>query len=407
MNGYMHGAAYSWDDSCPDVRFVRDGDVIISKNLATEGTFEYLSENLKRYAPDANVLIVHGVDCSGVIAAGCAPVGGEPLIAKFLGGSGAYFNPQLWLHERGHNVGLPHSAESPDQEDKVDGSIGKRFMFWMLGKGHYGKTREECSAFRKASFKSVSVTPSINQKFFATAASMPVAANDNGVGDVTSSEPSVELSDDLISAAKREGLTVKAYQVIAVPWVGGAPTTAIADLSREDLDSIRHLLKSSSSPFISQALQVLGERGDQRDIDILKKWIVAPLPASLPGDESNATRDAIRQFKQAKIAAPIALGGLARRTKSETAVKILKDVSKANSNVAPQDPVVNLATQKSAIKGLSVADTEKSKEYVRNVIDVQNGAPLDKPATRDTVEAARAVPLSKEELQILIKQIEM
>lgn len=63
-------------------------------------------------------------------------------------------------------------------------------------------------------------------------------------------------------------------------------------------------------------------------------------------------------------------------------------------------------SEKNAIKGLSIADTEKSKEYVRNVIEVQEGSAFDKPATKDTLEAAHAVPLSKEELRGLSKQIE-
>ena len=410
MNEHMAESAYPWDDKCHDIRFVRDGDVIQNSRLATNGTFEELSASLKANVPDGNVLVALGVSCSGVVAAGCGVVGVEPLIVKALSGSSEYYGPQLWLHERGHNVGLQHSAESPATESDVDSSIGKRFMFWTLGLGHVGKSRADCAAFRGSSFKSVlrsqSVPGVVNQPvrtLLAAAAVIPGEAGQmqGGSGGTLVSGDGVRGSNDLTSLAQKEGLTIQAYKAIAIPWIGDAPRELISQLTEADLESIRGLLRRSDSPYTSQAVQVLGLRGNPSDVSLLKKLIEAPLPAVIPGDTSKETRDALRQFKQTKIAIPSALGELAKRTHSEEAVKVLKQTSKVDSVITPADPAVNVAAQKGALQGLSVADTEKSREYLKDVLRIQGERPLAAPLNKSALEAARVVPLNSQEQQAL------
>lgn len=404
MNDQMRATSYPWDPACADVRFARDGDVLRNNNLLTAGTFENLNKNRNDFARDYNVVAVLGVYCAGVVAAGCGPVGAEPVIVKFLGGPSAYYNPQLWLHERGHNVGLKHSAESPVQDGAVNSEIGKRFMFWQLGDGHVGKTYDECMAFRRSELRSIAHesipeirrASSLPKEMVALASMMP------GASALVDSEPqsipsaSVLPTDDEI-AARMQGLTPRAYRVIAAPWVGSYPKEAVAELDDTDLNSIRQLLSRPNAPYVSQAVQVLGERGSRDDIPLLQSWVETPLPAAIPGDNSKENRDAMRQLKQAKIAAPSALSQLAQRLSSDTAIEILKNASSAAAVVAPADPAVTAAAQKSAIFGLSTINKENAQDYVKSVIRLQDQVQLSTKVKKNEIEAARAVPLSTDE----------
>lgn len=84
-------------------------------------------------------------------AAGCGEIGVEPLVAGQFPG----FDAQLWLHERGHNVGLQHSAEGPAPDTSFAQTVGMRFMFWQLGIGHLGKTLNECAHFEHGTLRSM------------------------------------------------------------------------------------------------------------------------------------------------------------------------------------------------------------------------------------------------------------
>jgi hypothetical protein len=418
MNKLMASSAYPWDEVCEEVKFERRGEVIQHPALMITGTHAELFKNLKEVAPSAHVLVVTGINCSGVQAAGCGPIGTEPMIV----GQYPDFNAQLWLHERGHNVGLKHSGEGPLMAESFAPEIGRRFMFWMLGIGHVGKSAEECKAFRTANFASVSpdlprramrsnllalaetqLAP-FSAEAFAVVASPEVLPPSRELlvaqGSPAMAQPSPSFDAEFAKAAAEANLTPQAYRIIGAPWVDGAPIEAIKKLSEPDLDSVRQVLRGSPNRYWSQAIGVLGVAGSAQDVTLIKSALDLPMPAVDPAADRETIR-AVRNLTSIKLAAPLALGILANRTKSSQAVDILKDTSNLDrsTGLVGRDTATTLS--KSALSALAVADTPASKSYIDTVIKLQQGGQLSEPISKINLDAARAVPITEPEATIL------
>ncbi|SDH55843.1 hypothetical protein SAMN05444748_101695 [Variovorax sp. OV700] len=420
MNKTMATSAYPWDEACIAVRFERRGNVIQDSNLLDAGTHAELFENLRTFAPSAQVFVVSGINCSGVLAAGCGPIGKEPMIV----GQYPDLNAQLWLHERGHNMGLKHSGESPSLSKSVDPAIGRRFMFWMLGIGHVGKTAEECKAFQATKLSSVvqdlpspAVPASLadiaisrsSSHFFQASTAMAAPVKFLGADTVIAqasppaeAQTAASFDAELTRAAAQANLTLPAFQIIGAPWVDGAPVDAIKNLSERDLDSVRGLLKGSPNRFWSQALGVLGIAGSAADVELIKSALEFPMPAVGPAADLETVR-AVRNLTSIKLAAPLALGVLANRTKSSQAVDILKETSNLDRSMTLMGRGAGTSLSKTALSALAVADTPASKSFVNTVINLQQGGQLPEPITKSNLGAARAAPISIPEASILNK----
>lgn len=393
---------WTWDRQCSDIKFERQGPLIKSAVFLTNGNYADLKANLQVNAPQAEVLIVLGIKCPVNVAAGCSPVGGEPLIVAYLPDEWKKYNAQLWLHERGHNMGLSHSADGGNDSD-YSADIGLRFMFWQIGDNHIGKTESDCKAFRSAKFASVTKEKYsggvLAAAFPATTANSPVPVGEVSPQATVSPTSSLGVAD----VTSPYGLTKKAFSVIGYPWVGGIPSEAIKGLDETDLNSIRAMLRTNPNVLWPQALNVLGINGDTADVPLVKNVLAMPLPAAFPGQN---VKDAVRQISLIKLTAPIALGLLASRTGSADAVEALKNASKSTTISLPNDRVINRAVQKSALEGLALAGTVEARNYVKAVVDLQSGAQLQQPIDKAGTDAARAVPLTDQDKKSLIERTE-
>lgn len=350
MNATIATQAYSWSVPCPGVQFVRDGDVFHSPSLSTTGTYESLSAELRGISPQSNVFVVSYLTCEQVNAAGCGPIGLEPAIV------GAYwpdYDYQIWLHERGHNVGLSHSAEAPLDDTQQPPEIALRIMFWQIGDGHNGLTQDECNHFESPSLASISpntavvaaappgrqLGPGAQIATAVSAAVPPVAVPEHPAalpvtGNTiaqTAASPPTPASDEVIYAELRKkraqeaaslGLTTKAFEVIGHPWER-APIEKVKALGAEDIESIRNLLKGAPNQYTAQAIAVLGQIGTEADVALIAGTLNRPAAAAPPGPLSTETRQQIRFDLSAKNASAGALGLLAKRIKSDAAVEAL------------------------------------------------------------------------------------
>ena len=250
MNRLITAKSYPWDVACPTILFRRSGDVISNDNLLTYDNYRNLKNNLAQFVPAANVMIVSGIDCLGETAMGCGVPGEEPLAAgQWLG-----YDAMVWLHERGHNVGLNHSAEAPADEGNSPQNVAFRFMFWTFGKGHVGKTVTECSIFENSRL------PSVTTRFAAAAPSNPsnsrlptiqfAGESSDNSNSALDSDPAAALAE----VGREVGLTQAAFNVVGLPWVERAPLEFIRALKPDDLNSIRTIFRKSPNQFWPQGI---------------------------------------------------------------------------------------------------------------------------------------------------------
>lgn len=393
MNQIMKTRTYPpWDVTCPDAEFVRKGDVIHNANLLLTGNFDDLAANLKKYAPSADVLIVTSIDCAGVDAAGCSPICGEPLVVGQYPG----YDAELWLHERGHNVCLPHSADPPGEDTSVSQDVGMRFMFWRLGIGHVGKTSSECSHFETT--KLASIVPVTS-----AAAIAPTTAHNGNVMAAqlpppVASSTSHDVEERVDQSAKAVGLTPGAFKVVGPPWVEGMPLDEIRRLSPADLDSIRKMLTGRPNTYWPQAINALAITGNVQDVPLIKHALQLPVAAVAPG-ANPTTIHQYRTLLRIKLAAPKALGILANRTQSNSAVNTLVTTAQLhNAAVVGGSKTVATSVSKSALTGLSFANTPEANKFLTNALKAQ-ATVAPSPNGNQPVQATpvKIAPLSTEE----------
>ena len=402
MNATIRVSSFGnpWDPPCPRVEFVRAGDLIQPQSILQHGTFEELTASLRTNAPRANVLVVGSINCGGIQAAGCGRIGAEPLIV------GLYpnFDAQLWLHERGHTLGLQHSAENPESDTSVPPQVGMRFMFWMLGLGHMGKTSTECAAFMAPKFKSVAkINQSGSPAIPAPKSTAQVAVTmPTPVAPTPVVAPALNPTALLDAEASRVGLTPNAFRAIGPPWAHGLPIDAIKMLTEKDLESIRAMMRGSINQYWPQAVNALAVRGDASDLTLITKALSVPVAAvARPLDKGE--RAALRTLVQTKLSAPVAIGILANRTQSAEAVNELKklatmDVSR--TRIGEQNAA---ELSKQALHGLSLANTVESAAYLKGVLEKPVVATAPKIAPLSIPDAAR---LKKNNADVIDKGIE-
>jgi len=374
MNLIMAGtnSAWSWDVKCSGVKFVRDGDVVASFGLSQNGDFDNLKVNLHKVDPADNVYIVTNLTCDGSPAAGCSDIANEPAVVT--ANWGLETDAIVWLHERGHDVGLQHAVDPPQ------GSEVHRVMYWDPDSTHTGKTADECQHFLAARFASVTLTGVGN-----------MVANQQQPGQTSTGSPAAAAIPSSASAdqAKALGLTLPAYTAISRPWLDkDTAEKAIAGLSDADVASIRDFLQKNShgsSSLILQAMQVIGRRGTTADVTLLQQVLDRPQPAALPGPKTFEQREEVRRSLAEKNVATESLGDLANRTNSTEAVDALKNKVDLNeaATAAGQDGAISLS--RSALKALST--TSQGAAFVQQVLDET------KPASPVATEMHKSIDL--------------
>jgi len=381
VNRLLAARSYPWDVSCSNVQLVRNGDVIQSDQLLLTGSFSELAASLAGAAPSANVLVVSAISCGLVTnAAGCgSAAGGEPLIVGQYPG----YDDQLWAHERGHNVKLPHSAEAPTKDTAVDPSIGMRFMFWQLGLNHLGKTADECRHFM------TSQLPSIVKRSASPGAdlSVPPDANDialaKQVAKTATAPPRIDYDESIRSAARDAGLTVAAYRIVGAPWVEAMPLAAMRALSMEDIQSIRSLFAKEPNVYWPEAITTLGIVGNNSDIDLIEKVLELPVAASPPGETLDQKgKDALRLLFRIKLAAPTALGILGNRTQSDSAVT---ELTRAATIEGARELIGNTAAvslSKRALLALAISASSAADNFLKS--GLKSGDNTNKPPGLDS-----------------------
>jgi hypothetical protein len=388
MNQTIAAKSYPWDVPCPTVTFKRIGSVISSNNFLLSGTFQELRKNLMTYAPTANVLVVSGIDCAGWTAAGCGVIGEEPLVV----GQAQGLDAELWLHERGHNVGLRHAAEAPATDDNSTPEIAKRFMFWRLGPGHTGKTAEECARFEAASLQLLgtrssgngSQAPAILQRQLPGTALAQLSSNE-------------DKSSAIIEDGVKVGLTIPAAKVVGFPWVDGTPVQEIRSLKEADVNSIRKIFNAPPNRFWPQAVQTLGIVGTADDVQYIRAALDTPMPAA-SGGAANVQQ--IRALLQTKLAAPKALGILANRTKSSDAVDVLTNT--ANLEVAQKLIGENAASSlsRNAMGGLGLANSSKANAFINATLKPDIPLSTNLTASEET-KGVKVAPFGRDEVNAL------
>jgi hypothetical protein len=273
-------------------------------------------------------------------------------------------NPQLWLHERGHNVGLDHSADRPYSEKAVPPSVGLRLMFWSLAPGHLGKNSTECAAYENAALASVS------KLLVAADAPKGYSASllqENGVSTTASplSGPSPDDSVKLFEEARKLGLTDAAIKVAALPWEGKAPYDDIKALNKDDINSIHALFKGAPNGFWAQAIQILAIADQEGDLTYIQTALGLPMKDVSPRDNRSDIR-MNRITRDIKSVVPAALAIVANRTKSSNASKLLISIADLDNAKKLIGNASAVTLSKSAIAGMFVADTIEVNRFLND-----------------------------------------
>ena len=349
-------SSYNWDVACSDVKFVKAASLIEDKHLLTYGSYFDLTDSLNLYGHGANVLVVTGISCGDVpVAAGCSPVGGEPLIVATQTG----MDGELWAHERAHGVGRAHTKEKPTTASSVAPQLGKSFMFWQLARDHLGKSQADCDAFRNYALASI-----------VTVSGPPPLANAHALAQLDASvaaslEALAPAPPDEAAQAATADLTLAAFRVVGAPWEA-IPAADIKALNDEDVGSIRKLMHGPISPYWPQAMFVLGLRGGLADLDVIE----APLKMLVAGPDkvTRLSGGDLRALLRAKLMAPTAIGILSNRLKSDDAVGLLGKLSDPGQSRAVSTDAHARPLSIEALKGLALVNSAKARQLLDKAI---------------------------------------
>lgn len=331
INSILERSDYPWDTSCKGIRFRRNGDVIKSSGIPASGSDDQLFAARSTHAPSANIVLALDVTtCVGTSSVdGCGFVGSENFAIQ-----PSIDDASVWLHERGHNMGLPHAEGETQSEFSVPQEWGKRVMFWQVGDRHFGLTANECARYKVKKFGSINEI-----------AAIAAAGTDNGAD----AEPDLGM------------LTPKAREAVN-PWTHSVDVQKIArDLSEADLASLRKMLESGKpNAAWGKALEILAVRGDVRDEPVIEKVLTMPSPvaAGAMTDEQQDQAVILRQLRLNSIRAAGIFCGKAKTIGCDT--KLLP-VLASSALIDTVEPELRDAVRLKVIESLTIAGTPAAK----------------------------------------------
>lgn len=335
MNNIVRKSDYSWDVACTKIRFERDGDVFSDISIQG-GSISAVVNQVRPKFPKVNMVIVSSMICGSVSGAiGCGNIGSEP--AMMLPNQGD--DGQVWAHERGHNVGLHHSAENGDPKGSEE-DVYDRVMYWQAGTRHWGLTQPECDAYYNSRLGSV----------------VTEAAESAAGAEASTSTDSPPPESDF-------GLTPAALDAVK-SVMDSYPIDKIKALNETDLASLRKMLDGDANMYTARAMYILAYRGVVNDIEIIGK----PLSTEMPELPENPDQKSIVQMRfslQAKLAAPGAIGVLGNVTKDQKAAEILQHYAALENaeKVAGKDSARAISV--AALEGLVTMHTPEALAFVK------------------------------------------
>ena len=358
MNELMRNAG----PLCASVTYSLANPVVYDAKLSTIGVDVDLERNLKSNDPGANIFVVNQIDdCAGVQASGCTTVGAGPMIVIDEGGERA---PVVWLHERGHAMGLGHVAQGISQENATPAQQAN-LMYWLaLGGANKLDNVPGGTAQCKA--------------YLNTAKSGVVAL----VGNPTVVRAAMTVpSEPLTPTGPPQTLTQAAasffYGADAPGWNHGPPLDAIAKLTNQDVWSIGDtILTTRPLPAWAHMLTTLAYRQDPRFVGIVTYLLnlsspnIPPASNMLTQDEKTI-RDVLLEQKgaldRAKDNIPYSLGIYGYKTDDPRAAQLLTsfmDPSKAASVFNESGSFISTTA---APKYLGLATANAGNEDVSNI----------------------------------------
>src|SRR5579872_5907299 len=182
------------------------------------GFVDDLEKSLVAHEPKANVYFVTGIqDCAGVLAAGCTPLGPARAMAVIDQSSR---NPVVWVHERGHAVGLGHWKQGQPDSAMSQNDLDNIMYYLALEEAHLLQP-SQCRSYRTVS-NVASVFAVAGSSTASSTAPAPAANPQQGI------------------------LTPKAQKILSMPWQHGMPLDTAKELGQDDLKSMLKELRSTT-----------------------------------------------------------------------------------------------------------------------------------------------------------------
>ena len=348
---------------CANISFALAHPVVYDGRLGVTGEDNDLEKSVKSNDPTANVFVVDQIDdCAGVQAAGCTTVGAGPMIVIDEHTPRAAV---VWLHERGHAMGLGHVAQGV-MEENANSDVQANVMYWLALGGatkldNISGVTNQCKAYLNTAKNGV--VAQVEQHVAARAAQIQLAAN------------------PLIPSGPPSTLTPAAagffFAKDAPTWIHGPPLETIAKLSQDDVKSIADtILATKPLPEWAHMLTVIAYRAEPRFLDIVT-YVLSLTPPSVqttsdtstPSD--NAMRDGILAQKgaldRAKLNIPYSLGIYGYKTDDPKAAQLLASFMDKDRAARLFNESGDYIATKSAPRYLGLAASNSGSDNVGNI----------------------------------------
>jgi hypothetical protein len=348
---------------CANISFALAYPVVYDGKLGVTGEDSDLEKSVKSNDPTANVFVVDQIDdCAGVQAAGCTAVGAGPMIVIDEHSSRASV---VWLHERGHAMGLGHVAQGVMQEN-ASSDVQANVMYWLALDGatkldNVSGVTNQCKAYLNTAKNGV--VAQVEQHVAARAALIQLAA------------------DPLIPSGPPSTLTPAATTFFfgkdSPAWIHGPPLEAIAKLSQDDVKSIADtILATKPLPEWAHMLTVIAYRAEPRFLDIVT-YVLNLAPPTVPAasdtstPQENALRDGLLAQKgaldRAKLNIPYSLGIYGYKTDDPKAAQLLASFMDPNRAARLFNESGDYIATKSAPRYLGLAASNSGNDNVGNI----------------------------------------
>lgn len=362
MNDLIHRS----NSKCSGVTFIKDGPVHYNSNLKIIGSVSDIADNLDQNEPTANALVVVSMDyCAGkIMLSGCAPVGAQG--SAMLVRDDKVRAPVVWVHERGHVMGLDHVAEGVEQ-NKASADDVANVMYWQALPAAHLLTPPQCTAYFNPGVAligaSAAPTIRVNDSTPAAPASQPKAAPGTAV------TPTEDIPQTLTQRA-RDALYGES-------WVHGMPLASVQALENNDVASIaKGMDPNKPLPAWDHMLAILAYKGSPDFLDIAQNIISLP-DIGVPEYSKSATDKELASFEQkseqqnslirAKVFIPTALGIYAYQSKDVRAASFLSALANKTTslNIVGEDLADDVSN--AAVAGLAIGAAKDGNSKLNDI----------------------------------------